>query len=124
MFDRQQHFRIKVPLLAHASVPLVYAMLAISARQMEREKRLKGDQDSLQLYQESIRSLTPHLLARDPNIMATCVILCVLEMMSASPWNWRKHLDGCAALFSCHAITGFSEGLLQAVVFPLAVLPC
>jgi hypothetical protein len=115
MFDRQQHFRTKVPLLAQSSVPLVYAMLAISARQMEREKRLKGNQDSLQLYQESIRSLTPHLLARDPNILATCVILCVLEMMSASPWNWRKHLDGCAALLSSHSITGFSEGLLQAV---------
>jgi hypothetical protein len=41
-------------------------MLAISARQMERQKKLNGDQDSLQLYQESIRSLTPHLLAKDP----------------------------------------------------------
>jgi hypothetical protein len=90
-------------------------MLAISARQMERQNKLNGDQSSLQLYQESIRSLTPHLLARDPNIMATCVILCVLEMMSASPWNWRKHLEGCAALFSSHSINGFSGGLLQAV---------
>lgn len=115
MFDRQQHFQTRVPVLAQSSVPLVYAILAISARQMERQKKLNGDQDSLQLYQESIRSLTPHLLARDPNIMATCVILCVLEMMSASPWNWRKHLDGCAALLSAHSINGFSGGLLQAV---------
>ena len=115
MFDAQQHFGTKVPILAQSSIPLVYAILAISSRQMEREKKLQGDHDSLQLYQESIRSLTPQLLARDPNIMATCVILCVLEMMSASPWNWRKHLEGCAALLSSHSINGFSGGLLQAV---------
>ena len=115
MFDAKQHFGTKVPILAQSSTPLVYAMLAISARQMERQKKKSGYHDSLQLYQEAIRSLTPNLLARDPNIMATCVILCVLEMMSASPWNWRKHLDGCAALLSSHSIHGFSGGLLQAV---------
>jgi len=115
MFDRQQHFQTKVPILAQSSAPLLYAILAISARQMERQKKLKGGQNSLHLYQESIRSLTPNLLALDPNIMATCVILCVLEMMSASPWNWRKHLDGCAALLSSHSISGFTGGLLQAV---------
>ena len=115
MFDAKQHFGTKVPILAQSSTPLVYAMLAISARQMERQKKQSGSHDSLQLYQESIRSLTPNLLARDPNIMATCVILCVLEMMSASPWNWRKHLDGCAALLSSHSIHGFSGELLQAV---------
>lgn len=115
MFDEQQHFKTKVPLLAESSLPLVYAILAISARQIEREKRLQGDRDSLQLYQESIRSLTPQLLTRDPNIMATCVILCVMEMMSASPSNWRRHLDGCAALLSSHSINGLSGGLLQAV---------
>ena len=115
MFDEQQHFKTKVPLLAQSSLPLIYAMLAISARQIERAKKLQGDHDSLQLYQESIRSLTPQLLTRDPNVMATCVILCVLEMMSASPSNWRRHLDGCAALLSSHSINGFSGGLLQAV---------
>lgn len=115
MFDAKQHFGTRVPILAQSSTPLVYAILAISARQMERQKKQSGYHDSLQLYQEAIRSLTPNLLARDPNIMATCVILCVLEMMSASPWVWRKHLDGCAALLSSHSIHGFSGGLLQAV---------
>ncbi|KAG9235731.1 C6 zinc finger domain-containing protein [Amylocarpus encephaloides] len=115
MFDEEQHFQTKIPILAQSSVPLTYAMLAISARQIERGRKLNGDHDSLQLYQESIKSLTPQLLAQDPNIMAACVILCVLEMMSASPWNWRRHLDGCAALFSSHGITGNSGGIRQAV---------
>jgi Fungal specific transcription factor domain len=108
MFDRQ-HFQTRVPVPAQSSVPLVYAMLAISARQMERQKKLNGDQDSLQFYQESIRSLTPHLLASDPNIMATCVILCVLEMMSASLRNWRKHLE---MRRTVEGEPGHSKGLL------------
>jgi len=113
MFDVQQSFGREVPMLAQSSPPLVWAILAISARQMERQNKVKGDQDSLQLYQEAIRSLTPQVLTRGPNIMATCVILCCLEMMSAAPRNWRKHLDGCAALFSSYGIHGFSGGVLQ-----------
>ena len=115
MFDVRQHFGTAVPVLAHSSTALVYAMLAISARQMERQKKQADHHDSLQLYQEAIRRLTPNLLARDPNVMVACVILCVLEMMSASPRNWRKHLDGCAALLSSYSIHGFSGGLLQGV---------
>lgn len=113
MFDVQQTFGREVPILAQSSPALVWAILAISARQMERKKRLRGDHESLQLYQEAIRSLTPQVLTRGPNIMATCVILCCLEMMSAAPRNWRKHLDGCAALFSSYGIHGFSGGILQ-----------
>lgn len=115
MFDAQQAFGRKVPMLAKTSAPLTYAILAISARQMERQKKLGGDYNSLELYQEAIRSLTPQLQARDPNILATCVILCCLEMMSAAPRNWRRHLDGCAALFKSYGIHGFSTGIPQAV---------
>ena len=115
MFDAQQAFGRQILILAKSSPPLTYAILAISARQMERQKKLQGDYDSLQLYQEAIMSLTPQLGARDPNIMATCVILCCLEMMSAAPKNWRKHLDGCAALFHSYGINGFSSGIGQAV---------
>jgi hypothetical protein len=115
MFDAQQVFGSKVIMLAKTSAPLTYAILAISARQMERQKKLQGDHNSLQLYQEAIRSLTPQLQARDPNILAACVILCCLEMMSAAPRNWRKHLDGCAALFEAYGVHGFSTGIPQAV---------
>lgn len=115
MFDDQQTFGTKVLILAKTSASLMYAILAISARQMERQNRLPGDQSSLQLYQDAIRALTPQLQARDPNILAACVILCCLEMMSAAPKNWRKHLDGCAALFQSYGIHGFTTGIPQAV---------
>jgi hypothetical protein len=47
MFDQQQMFGQTVSILAKSSVPLAYAILAISARQLERVKKLKGEHESL-----------------------------------------------------------------------------
>ncbi|KAF1989344.1 hypothetical protein K402DRAFT_444868 [Aulographum hederae CBS 113979] len=115
MFDSQRVFGIKLPALARSCPALLYAILALSARQMERKNRVESSFDSLELYQEAIRSLTPLLQGRDPNVIATCVILCCLEMMSASAQDWRRHLEGCAALFEAFGINGFSGGVDQAV---------
>lgn len=114
-FDAERHFGIHVPIMAAASPPLFYAVLAFSARQAERRARLDRGHDSLELYQESIRLLAPGLQARDPNMLVTACILAVLELMSGSPRNWRRHIEGCATLFDFFAVTGFSGGLLQAV---------
>lgn len=114
-FDEARHFGIQVPLLAQSSPGLFYAVLAFSARQMERKACLEKSYDSLELYQESIRLLAPGLQAKDPNMLVTACILAVLELMSGSPRNWRRHIEGCAALFAFYEVTGFSGGLLQAV---------
>lgn len=129
MFDASRHFGIHVPALAQTQPPLLYAILALSARHMERRngglsRRQYGHQlypavsssfESLELYQEAIRLLTPKLPERSPYILTCCVILCCLEMMSASPQDWRRHLEGCATLFDSFDVNGFSGGLLQAV---------
>ncbi|KAI9159106.1 C6 zinc finger domain-containing [Paramyrothecium foliicola] len=115
MFDSQGAFTIQVPDLAHRSPALLYAILALSARQMERKEGRQHSFDSLELYQEAIRLLGPSLQARDLTIIPICVILCCLEMMSASRRDWRRHLEGCAALFNAFGVNGFSGGLLQAV---------
>ncbi|ETR99836.1 hypothetical protein M419DRAFT_85085 [Trichoderma reesei RUT C-30] len=121
MFDSSRAFGIQVPLLAQTSPALLCAILAISARQMERKEASNGTPtpqksfDSLELYQESIRLLTPLLEAHDPAVIPICVILCCLEMMSASARDWRRHLEGCAALFDAFQVHGFCGGLLQAV---------
>ena len=81
---------------------------------MELIQRLSGEYDSLQLYQEAIKSLTQQILTGDANGVATCVIPCCLEMVSAMPRSWRKHLDGCATLFTSYGIRGFRGGVLQA----------
>ncbi|KAI5462353.1 fungal-specific transcription factor domain-containing protein [Mariannaea sp. PMI_226] len=115
MFDSEQAFTVQVPILARQCPALLYAMLALSARQMERKEARQHSFDSLELYQEAIRRLNPLLQARDLTIIPICVILCCLEMMSASPHDWRRHLEGCAALFDTFEVNGFSGGLLQAV---------
>lgn|SRR5688572_11466250 len=115
MFDSNGAFTIQVPNLAQRCPALLYAMLALSARQVERKEQTQRSFDSLELYQQAIRLLGPLLQARDLALIPTCVILCVLEMMSASPQDWRRHLEGCAALFDALGVNGFSGGLLQSV---------
>ncbi|KAJ4283178.1 hypothetical protein NW764_002581 [Fusarium oxysporum] len=115
MFDSNGAFTVQVPVLARSCPALLYAVLALSARQMERKEARQHSFDSLELYQEAIRLLNPLLQARDLTIIPICVILCCLEMMSASPQDWRRHLEGCAALFDSFDVNGFSGGLLQAV---------
>ncbi|KAH7034575.1 uncharacterized protein B0I36DRAFT_82188 [Microdochium trichocladiopsis] len=115
MFDSDRAFGLQLPALARTAPALLYAILGISARQMERKENKKNAFESLELYQEAIRLLAPLLLDRDLIIIPVCVILCCLEMMSASAQDWRRHLEGCAALFSNFGVHGFSGGLLQAV---------
>lgn len=115
MFDESRQFGIQVPIIAQNSPALLYSMLALSARQIERKRGIQGSHDSLQLYQESIGLLTPILQAKDPNVLVTVCILCCLEMMSVSPRDWKRHIDGCAALFDSYDVNGFSGGLLQGV---------
>jgi len=115
MFDSDRAFGTQITSLARSSPALLYAVLAFSARQMERKEGRKNSFDSLELYQEAIRLLAPLLEGRDAQVIPICTILCCLEMMSASAQDWRKHLEGCAALFSTFGVHGFSGGLLQAV---------
>ncbi|KHN97952.1 C6 transcription factor [Metarhizium album ARSEF 1941] len=115
-FDRERHFGIHVPVLARQSPPLFYAVLAFSARQMERKALLEENSDDiLELYQESISLLAPSLQVKDSNILVTACILALSGLMSGSPRNWRQHIEGCAALFESFEVDGFSGGLLQAV---------
>jgi hypothetical protein len=113
MFDSNGAFAVQVPVLAHRCPALLYALLALSARQIERKEQTQRAFDSIELYQQSIRLLSHLLQAKDFTLIPTCVILCCLEMMSASPRDWRRHLEGCAALFDAFGVNGFSGGILQ-----------
>ncbi|KAL2829750.1 hypothetical protein BDW59DRAFT_170408 [Aspergillus cavernicola] len=115
MFDSTHTFAYQLPALSTSFPALTYAILAISARQMERKSGIQDWCDSLELYQEAIRLLSPLLQVRDPKIIAACVLLCCLEMMSARAQDWHRHLEGCAALFDAFGIHGFCGGLVQAV---------
>jgi len=119
-FDNARHFQYVLPTLAKTNPHLRYSMLALSARQMERFRPGNTSFGSLELYQEAIHLLLPELQTRSIAVIASCVVLCVLEMMSCSPKAWRRHLDGCATLLQAVGINGFSGGLGQALFWCFA----
>ncbi|WPG99870.1 C6 transcription factor [Acrodontium crateriforme] len=119
-FDINRHFELVLPMMAKSHPHLKYSILALSARQMER-KDLKPDNScSLALYQHAIHLLSPLLQTRTTAVLASCIVLCVLEMLSCSPKAWRRHLDGCAALIQALGISGCSGGLEQALFWTFA----
>jgi hypothetical protein len=61
---------------------LRYSILALSARQLERKEGSRPASISLVLYQEAIHRLLPKLHTKDIAVIASCVVLCVLEMFS------------------------------------------
>ncbi|KAK4085187.1 transcriptional regulator family: Fungal Specific TF [Trichoderma aggressivum f. europaeum] len=114
-FDEARHFGIHIPNIARTSPALFYAMLAFSATQSERKKHLSGTLDSLEFYQASIEFLKTELREGNATSLMTACILACLELMSGNSKNWRRHVEGCAALFEASGVNGFSGGLLQPV---------
>lgn len=87
---------------------------------MELKGTAVSADSSLSLYQEAIHQLLPHLPERNTAVIASCVILCVLEMLSCSPKAWQRHLDGCASLMEAVGINGFVGGVNQALFWCFA----
>ncbi|KAF2492524.1 hypothetical protein BU16DRAFT_465941 [Lophium mytilinum] len=119
-FDNQRHFEHMLPLMAKSHTHLKYSILALSARQLERKEMNRKSSRSLALYQEAIHHLLPQLQTRNTAVIASCVVLCVLEMLSCSPKEWRRHLDGCASLMEAVGINGCVGGVEQALFWCFA----
>ncbi|KAM3157340.1 hypothetical protein ABEW05_002099 [Botrytis cinerea] len=119
-FDNKRHFEHKIPTMARKIPHLKNSMLALSARQIEMKETSESSSESLGLYQEAIHLLLPELQSRDTAVIASCVILCVLEMMSCSPKEWRRHLEGCANLLEAVGINGFVGGVEEALFWCFA----
>ncbi|KAG9254501.1 C6 zinc finger domain-containing protein [Emericellopsis atlantica] len=119
-FDNLRHFQNIIPCMASSHPHLRYAILALSARQIELKETTRATGQSLSLYQQAIHLLLPELPTRSTAVIASCVILCVLEMGSCSPKAWRRHLDGCASLMLAVGIHGFVGGVEQALFWCFA----
>ena len=120
MFDIQCHFRIHIPILAQSSAALRLSILALAARQLERLDPNKPYLESLALYHEAIHLITQELRFMQTPLIASCVLLCVLEMMSSSPRDWAKHLEGCSSLIKAAGIDGTVGGIEQALFWCFA----
>ncbi|KAH7127566.1 fungal-specific transcription factor domain-containing protein [Dactylonectria macrodidyma] len=119
-FDRDRRFQHILPTMTKNHDYLRYSMLALSARQLELKETTLPTDRSLALYQEAIHLLLPDLPTRSTAVIATCVILCVLEMLSCSPKAWQRHLDGCASLMEAVGINGFVGGIEEALFWCFA----
>ena len=119
-FDNECHFQHIIPTMAAQHEHLKYSMLALSARQIEQKDTNEPTGRSLALYQQAIHQLLPELPTRSTAVIASCVILCVLEMLSCSPKAWRRHLDGCASLMQAVGINGFVGGVEEALFWCFA----
>ncbi|KAK5686361.1 hypothetical protein LTS10_002479 [Elasticomyces elasticus] len=119
-FDMNRHFELVLPVLAKSHSHLKYAILALSARQMERKAQSLDNSCSLALYQHAIHLLSPALHRRTTAVLASCIVLAVLEMLSCSPKAWRRHLDGCSALIQALGLSGACGGLEQALFWVFA----
>ncbi|ETS79305.1 hypothetical protein PFICI_09158 [Pestalotiopsis fici W106-1] len=118
-FDIHCHFGHVLPTLAREHSHVRFSALALSSRQLERKYPDRSFK-SLELYQEAIHQLIPQLQTRTTAVAASCVVLCVLEMMNCSPNMWRQHLDGCASLIQSLGINGSSGGFEQALFWCFA----
>lgn len=119
-FDNQCHFQNTLLAMARSHNHLRYSMLALSARQLERKGATAHKERSLEFYHHAIHLLLPLLPTRSTAVIASCVVLCVLEMLSCAPQAWRRHLDGCAGLMEAVGINGFSGGPEQALFWCFA----
>lgn len=119
-FDINRHFELVLPMLAKSYPHLRYSILALSSRQLELKAKKPDNSCSLALYQHAIHLLSPLLHHRTSVVLGSCIVLCVLEMMSCSPKAWRRHLDGCAALIQALGINGGSGALDQALFWCFA----
>lgn len=82
MFDNDRHFQVHLSAIAQTSDTARLSILALSARQMERKDPNKPYTESLGLYQEAIRLIAIEMESMSTAVIASCVLLCVLEMMS------------------------------------------
>lgn len=69
-------------MIAKTTPHLKNSILALCARQIESKEKSNSSSESLSLYQEAIHLLLPELQTKGTAVIASCVILCVLEMMS------------------------------------------
>ncbi|OBT91547.2 hypothetical protein VE01_10447 [Pseudogymnoascus verrucosus] len=120
MFDVERHFQLRIPMMAKSSEHLRYSILALSARQAERKDPGKPATESLTLYQKAIELIVQELHSLDTAVIASCVLLCVLEMMSSSPKAWDRHLNGCSMLLQAAGIDGTVGGVRQALFWCFA----
>ncbi|KAG7693183.1 hypothetical protein KL930_004732 [Ogataea haglerorum] len=119
MFDTDKTMVRVIPQKMKSRPALRFAVLALSSRWFDSKVANYPKGLTVSLYHESLRHLAPTYNDTSNNIyiIVTCVILCVFEMMSSEPRNWKQHLEGCVLLLKSYKITGLAVDKIERATF-------
>ena len=116
----KRHFQHSLPMLAKSADHLHYAVLALSSRHLENHESKASHSESNGLQQDAINLLLSELHTLDTPIIATSVILCVLDLLSAPASQCSTSLSACASLMDTADINTRSGGFRQALFWCFA----
>ncbi|KAK4498284.1 hypothetical protein PRZ48_010942 [Zasmidium cellare] len=114
----QYYSRVEVPRMLSCP-PWRAAALALSAKNiLLRERCLLTPQDDtlpLHLYQFAVRLAIDAMSGRFDKVgtLAGCVLLSVYEMMTVTYTDWRRHVQGCASIYTHNHWNGSTGGLVS-----------
>ncbi|ODV86187.1 hypothetical protein CANARDRAFT_196907 [[Candida] arabinofermentans NRRL YB-2248] len=119
MFDINKCMVKVIPSKIKQVPALKYAIYALTSRYLETKVENYPNDLTIQLYHSALSHLLPSYNNRDKGVLVvtTCIILCVLEMMSSDPKNWSVYLSGCVLLLKSYKIDGFSKDDLERAIF-------
>lgn len=116
--DSMRSFSSKESPALLKSTIFVAAAMALASRHLELKTSV-GSDSSLKLYQESISLLIQRANEdADEFVLASCLMLCVFEMIDSPVTEWRRHLQGCAQIISSKNWNGSYQGLVGACFWP------
>ena len=119
----KRYFQHTLPKLAKSANHLHYAALALSARHLEnQETDFSSSLESCGLQQDAINLLLHELPNLDTATIATCTILCMIDLCTLPPSQYQSSLITCAALMETADVNARSGGVRQALFWCFANL--
>ncbi|KAK7202358.1 hypothetical protein BZA70DRAFT_286323 [Myxozyma melibiosi] len=118
--NNDHHFAVEIPRMALTNNALLYAIFAISSKQFECVDSNYPPGVTLDIYWDFLQYLAPELPSCSMEVIASCVILCGLELMGSKSNHRRRHVTACASLLAACNITGMTSGFGGAMFWCLA----
>ena len=122
VLSNKRYFQHTIPILAKSANHLHYAVLALSARHLENHEAFSSHAESQGLQQDAINLLLQDVHTRDTATVATCIILCIMDLCTLPPSQCQSSLITCAALMETADVNARSGGLRQALFWCFANL--
>ena len=115
----KKYFQQSLPLMAKSADHLHYSVLALSARHIELRTPGSSFSESNTLYQDAVKLLSTEIHSLETAVVTSCMLLCVLEMMSSHP-DSMVSLRACASLMDAADMNARSSGMRQALFWTFA----